>query len=124
MLCNMTALAFVWVLFLISLVFWQSWIFDQLIKREYYLYYECWKRDGKPIGFLWIPPEVKVLGGLAARPGSIFAFQKLTFIWTFRTPQWMRDDGEALRLLRRYRILNVVWYVAFIATLILLQLLS
>jgi hypothetical protein len=117
-----TVFVFIWIAVLISLAMWACWTFDQLIVREHALYHGHWRRDGKPIGFLYIPREARVLGGWAIRPGSVFALHKLTLVWLFSTPQWMRDDGEALRLLRRWRILNIVYAMAFLGTLVVLYL--
>jgi hypothetical protein len=70
--------------------------FDRLIEHEYESHRDAWERDGRPIGFLFHPPEAKFFRG------SI-AFQRCALIWPFSTPRWTRDDTRAISLLTRLR---------------------
>ena len=86
-------------------------IFDKLVLLEYFEYKSNWEQDGKPHGFFWVPPEARFAGGLLVRLGSSAALQRKSFAWLFSTPEWMRRDQRALRLVRWFRVLVFSWNV-------------
>ena len=86
-------------------------IFDKLVLLEYVEHRSTWHEDGKPHGFFWVPPEARFAGGLLARFGSSAALQRKSFAWLFSTPEWMRRDKRALRLVRWFRVLVFSWNV-------------
>jgi hypothetical protein len=87
-------------------------VFDQLVRLEYSSYRKNWEADGQPHGFFWVPAEAKSAGGWLVGFGSSFAMQRCTFGWLFSTPEWMRRDEKALRLVFWLRILFRVTKVA------------
>jgi len=88
-------------------------VFDQLVRLEYENYRMNWEADGMPHGFFWVPEEAKAAGGWVVRFGSSAALQCCTIAWLFSTPEWMRRDEKALRLVFWFRILGLVWIVGW-----------
>jgi len=87
--------------------------FDQLVRFEYCSSKENWDKDGKPRGFFWRPAESNA--GLARMLKSNFALQRCAFVWLFKTEDWMKADQHALRLVRRLRVLVLIWNVGILA---------
>jgi hypothetical protein len=96
------------IVFLISAFYF----LDRLIRYEYQFHREAWERDGRPVGYLFRPPE-------ATWFRSGFAFQRCAFGWLFYTPQWTRDDPTATTLLSRLRWCVLIWNIGIIAFFIL-----
>lgn len=84
-------------------------IFDRLVRLEYESYRRHWLADGQPHGFFWVPPVVKRLGGWTVSLRSDFASKRCSYVWLFSTPDWVRKDEKAKRLLKWLRILVVLW---------------
>jgi len=82
--------------------------FDRLVRLEYASHRSAWESDGSPRGFFWSPVEATTLRGYVAR-------QRLSLVWLFSTPQWVRQDPGASRLLRRLRGLVLAWNLGIIA---------
>jgi hypothetical protein len=81
--------------------------FDKLVRLQYASHRRKWEQDGKPCGFFFRPPETGVLGGLFVTRTSSWAFQKCSVLLVLSTPQWMRKDQRALRLVIRLRVLTL-----------------
>ena len=79
--------------------------FDKLVRLQYASHRTKWEEDGRPRGFFFRPPETRALGGLFVTRSSSWAFQKCSVLWVLSTPEWMRQDPRALRLVVRLRIL-------------------
>lgn len=75
---------------------------DRLIRWEYAAHRADRERDGWPHGIFWRPPA-------AHRPGWLAGWRVMW--WVFRTPVWASGDPRAGRLLRRLRLLLLVWNV-------------
>jgi len=95
-------------------------VFDQLVRLEYSSYRMNWEADGKPHGFFWVPAESKSAGGWMVSFGSSFAFQRCTFGWLFSTPEWMRRDEKARRLVFWFRVLVLMWNLPIVADMALM----
>jgi hypothetical protein len=80
---------------------------DRLIRYEYQFHREAWEQDGRPVGYLFRPPE-------ASWFTSGFAFQRCAFGWLFYTPHWVRDDSVARPLLSRLRWCVLIWNIGFV----------
>jgi hypothetical protein len=80
---------------------------DRLIRHEYQFHREAWERDGRPVGYLFRPPEATWLR-------SSLAFHRCSFAWLFQTPAWVRDDSSAKRLLSRLRWFVLIWNIGSI----------
>lgn len=93
-------------------------VFDQLVSLEYSSYRKNWEADGKPHGFFWVPTESKSAGGWLVSFGSSFAFHRCTFGWLFSTPEWMREDEKALRLIFWLRVLVLTWNLGIIGAVV------
>jgi len=98
-------------------------VFDKLVWLEYLSYRSNWEADGKPHGFFWVPPESRFAGGWLVRFGSSAAQRRKSFAWLFSTPEWMREDERALRLVFWLRILVLSWNVGLGSVLVVLLLL-
>ena len=86
-------------------------VFDQLVRLEYSAYRHSWEADGKPHGFFWVPVEAKNVDGWLMNLGSGYARRRCSFRWLFSTPEWMRRDEKALRLVFWLRVLVLTWNV-------------
>ena len=93
-------------------------VFDQLVRLEYSSYRKHWEADGRPHGFFWVPAEAKIARGLLVNLGSWRARNRCSFGWLLSTPEWMRWDEKAMRLVFWLRVLVLVWNVGFIAPLL------
>jgi len=93
-------------------------VFDQLVRLEYSSYRKNWEADGKPHGFFWVPSGSKSSGGWLVGFGSSFAFHRCTFGWLFSTPEWMRRDERALRLVFWLRTLVLTWNLGIVGAVV------
>jgi len=100
------------------------WTFDQLVRLEYHSYRMNWEADGKPYGFFFVPAECKARGGLIVSFRSSFASHRCAFGWLFSTPQWVKDDAKAKRLLLWMRVTVIVWNVGILGGFVLPMLLQ
>ena len=88
---------------------------DQLIHLEYNSNKVQWENDGRPRGFFWFPPEywrkqnASWFGTWKSQYKSNWAFQTVPLFWVFSTPQWIKNDEKAKNLIRRLRVLILVW---------------
>jgi hypothetical protein len=92
---------------LLSALIAAFYFLDRLIRHEYQFHREAWEQDGRPVGYLFRPPE-----GTWLRSG--FAFHWCSFAWLFHTPPWVRDDSSAKRLLSRLRWFVLIWNLGII----------
>ncbi len=93
-------LVFAWAAFMLT-VLATCRTFDKLVRLQYASHRAKWEGDGRPRGFFFRPPEIRVLGGLFVTRSSSWAFQKCSFHWVLSTPEWMRQDPWALRVVVR-----------------------
>jgi hypothetical protein len=94
-------------------------VFDGLVRREYFHHRRDWEADGKPHGVFWVPRELIFAGGLLVWFASSIAKDRRWFAWLFSTPEWMKRDRKAHRLVLCLRTLVLGWYLALIALLLL-----
>lgn len=83
---------------------------DRLIRLEYASHREDWERDGRPWGPYWRPPGIGTLEQQwrFRHVGHMLASQERLYGWLFKTPDWIRQDREALRLIFKLRVLMLV----------------
>jgi len=79
--------------------------FIQLMQLEYKSHRSAWEQDGRPSVYPWWSPEEK---------SSYLASQKLVWVWLLSTPDWMLDDFRALVLVKRIRVLTLVWGIGLL----------
>jgi len=53
-------LVLAWAAFMFT-VFATCWTFDKLVRLQYVSHRTKWEEDGKPCGFFFRPPEIRVL---------------------------------------------------------------
>ena len=70
---------------------------DRLVRLQYASHRQAWEADGKPNGMLFRPPESEGMR-------SSWALQRCMFVWSFKTPEWIRQDRRALRLVFLMRV--------------------
>ena len=103
--------------------------FDQLIRLEYNSYRSQWEKDGKPRGFFWFPREfwksqnIGWFNKWKSQYASNWTMQRSHFIWLFSTPKWMKQDELAQKLVKRFRVLVLLWNLGFFSSLIFLMVL-
>ena len=93
-------------------------VFDRLVRIEYTEHRLSWEADGKPYGFFWVPAESKMAGGWLVSFGGGFARNRCIFGWLFSTPEWMRRDERALRLVSWLRVLVLSWNVGILGAVV------
>ena len=93
-------------------------VFDKLVRLQYSSYRRNWESDGKPRGIFWVPAEAKPGSGWLSDFGSTFALNRCMFGWLFFTPEWMRRDERALRLVFWLRVLVVTWNLGIVGAVI------
>ena len=81
--------------------------FDRLIKIQYEKYREQWTLDGKPRRFFAASSEGPWIRGWIAT-------YRLSFSWLFKMPEWVRNDHEARKSLKKLRLLVLIWNIVII----------
>ncbi|SRR6266487_164427 len=95
--------------FLVLILLASFIMFDRLVYLEYEFYRKNWEADGKPHGIFWVPQELTSFGGRIVKFRSTIASKKCAFVWLFATPNWVRENSDARRLLRWLRLLAGLW---------------
>jgi hypothetical protein len=91
--------------FIITFI-WSRLSFDKLVQFQYKNYHSSWEKDGKPRGGLWTPrDELSLPLGWGTRG--------LELIWLLSPPNWQYNDPRAKRLMIRYRILTLLYFLSF-----------
>lgn len=96
--------------------------FDALVKREYTTHPQDWEMDGRPHGFLWIPPESKTRnssGVSTIRSSSTAARNRCLMVWIFSAPFWTHQDVQSLRITWLMRGLALAWFFSLLIPLVL-----
>src|SRR5205809_433235 len=78
---------------------------DRLIRAEHDFHHDAWIADGRPF-------FVGLREGVAVR--SHFAWMRVSWVWPFRTPAWVRSSADHMRRLRLLRLFVIVWNLPFI----------
>jgi hypothetical protein len=76
-------------------------LFDHMIRFEHKFHHRIWEKDGKPLGFFWVPPELKIRKSIFPSFSSTRAGNKLALLWLFSTPDWAKRDRK---------IMNYFWF--------------
>ncbi len=93
---------------LIPILLWAFFTWDNLIKLEHENFHHQWVKNGKPTGMFWRPPNT------SRSYSSGMATQKFMFVWLFKNPEWVESSDDGMRLIKRYRILVLVWNISVI----------
>jgi hypothetical protein len=102
------SLQYIFFFLLIPILIWSFNTFDNLIKLEYEKFHQYWIKDGKPSGLYWRPADYH-----PSFNGAI-ATQKAMLILLFKKPEWVASSGHAWNLLKKYRILVLIWNCSII----------
>ncbi len=88
--------------------------FDGLIHRLYSHHHDEWIASGRPGGLFRVPKEVV---DLPFREGfsSSAANSRLIWRWVFVTPEWMKQETGATRLVWTMRVALIVGSAAMFA---------
>ena len=111
---------------LIIVLFGSFLTFDQLVGLEYNSHRAQWEKDGKPRGFFWFPREywrsqnVGWFNNWKSQYASNWTMQRNHFIWLFSTPEWMKQDEGAQKLVKRFRVLVLIWNGSFLGIILML----
>jgi hypothetical protein len=87
--------------------------FDRLVRLQHREQHALWEADGRPIGFFWRPAEVGWLPPAIWTSG--LAHNRLSMVWIFETPDWVRESAPALRLIHDLRMGVLLWNVLIVA---------
>lgn len=86
-------------------------IFDDILRKEYLEHPSEWEKDGKPIGFFWVPKGGTVILGSYAR-------SSLATKWAFSVPTWAKSRPDLVPLfakLKRSMIFDgCVWIASMV----------
>ena len=102
------AVTFLAIVFLLILVAYAATsVSDRLVRLQYASHKADWEREGRPWRPYWRPPGSGTLEQQwqFRHIGHMLTSQERLFSWLFKTPDWMRQDQEALRLIFRLRVL-------------------
>ena len=119
------AVAYIWIMLVVlhvPVIFASFFLFDRIVRVEYFDHRSAWEADGQPHGFFWVPRESTFAGGLLVRFGSSMAQRHVWRSWLFSTPAWIRRDRHALHTLYWLRGLLFGWlglFASFILVLLL-----
>ncbi|HEX3086547.1 MAG TPA: hypothetical protein VHP99_18575 [Pyrinomonadaceae bacterium] len=111
-------MAYIWVAIVVlhvPVLFASLFLFDRIVRVEYFDHRSAWDADGQPHGFFWVPRECTFAGGLLVRFGSSLAQRHIWRSWLFSTPVWIKRDRQSLNVLYWWRGLNFGW-LAFIVS--------
>ena len=75
---------------------------SRLVRAEHDLHYDAWLADGRP---QFVTRRERF--GL----GSHWALLRVSFVWVFRTPTWIRSSPDHIRRLRLLRLFVAAWNV-------------
>jgi len=89
-------------------------MFDRLLRIEYEVYRRYWEADGKPVGFFWIPNEVKSFHGVLVNWRSSVASRRCALVWLVLTPKWVKKNETAARAIFWWRFFVVFWILALV----------
>lgn len=78
---------------------------DRLIRAEHDFHHDAWLADGRPF-FIGLREGV----GLRCH----FAWMRVSWVWPFRTPVWVRSSPDHMRRLRLLRVFVLAWNLPFI----------
>jgi hypothetical protein len=109
----LTAGLTIFLLALVAVLIGAFYFVDVLVRHEYQFHRTVWEQDGRPTGYLFCPLEATLVR-------SRLAFGRLSMAWLFWTPEWMRDDSAARKLVSRLRWCVLVWNIGLIIFFVLL----
>ena len=89
-------------IFIIPMGIYIFLLIDKLIKRLYEAFNDEWCNLGKPSGLFYYPPDSRNIQ-------SILSLQINMFMWTFKTPKWIKNDATSFNILKKIR-----WFVAVV----------
>lgn len=72
-------------------------LFDRILRFQYQSFREEWEKQGKAIGFWWIPPNSSLFSGSLQR-----AVRSLS--WTFGSEDWMKTDPKIIKMVWLMRV--------------------
>jgi hypothetical protein len=78
---------------------------DRLIRAEHDFQHDAWLADGSPF-------FVGLREGVTMR--SHFAWMRVSWVWPFCTPAWVRSSADHMRRLRLLRIFVLAWNLPFV----------
>jgi hypothetical protein len=102
--------------FLVPVLLLAFRLFDRLVKIEYERHRSNWEEDGKPLGFFWTPAEGRNITMIL---GSSWARNVCCLAWLGGTPDWMRNEPKALKMVVWYRVLIALWMMGFAGAFVL-----
>jgi hypothetical protein len=76
---------------------------SRLIRIEYEFHRENWEDDGKPADYFW------------SVPGSYVSRFAVSTSWLFTTPEWMKGESKARKIVIWYRALCLLFVAGWIA---------
>ena len=91
---------------------------DELVELEHDLSPEQWAADGMPT------PMLRRSAAIPFTAPAMFAAARCYLTWIVATPEWACSEPKAAKLLRRVRILFVLWTFVAVPMFVLTSFLS
>ena len=113
----LNTVVYVWIAIVVlhfPVVFALFFLFDRILRVQYFDHRSAWDADGQPHGFFWVPRESTFARGLLVRLGSSIAQRHTWRSWLFSMPGWIKRDAHTRRLLYWWRAVIFGW-LAFVA---------
>ena len=67
-------------------------LFDKILRFQYRNFPEEWEKQGKAIGFYWVPPNSSLFSGSFQRSVRFLS-------WTFGSEDWMATDPKIIKMI-------------------------
>jgi len=94
-------------IFLIVLIL-PAFLLSRLLKVQHDDFHAQWVKDGRPSGMpFWFPVEELNSLGFRSYPWFVGT------LWLIKTPDWVKVNRSATKLLRYYRIVSYLIYISF-----------
>jgi hypothetical protein len=93
---------------LIPLLLAAFWAHDQIARVEHERRRGEWVKDGRPYGLFWRPAEIPFALRVRSSPRALFR-------WTFRTPEWAREEAGVGGYFLLLRAGALLWNLGVIA---------
>ena len=91
-----------------SLVLVSFGLFDRILRFQVENFQSDWEKEGKPIGFFWIPEDSSFISGSFQRSVRLLS-------WTFWSEPWMKNEPTVKKTALVMRSCIFAFWLSFAA---------